>query len=81
MPGRRSARRVYLRAENVWDRLNRLNLSQNDLARLLEVSSGYVSRMLNGRRCPSPSMRRRLMRILDSTEFEEFFVVVNADEA
>ena len=60
MPGKRPARKVKLRAEAVWDRLNRLNMTQNELAVLLGISSGHLSRLINGRRCPSPSMRRRL---------------------
>ena len=78
MSGRRYAGKVLLRAEAVWDRLNRLNMSQNDLARALNVSSGHLSRLINGRRCPSPSMRRRLMEVLDCSDFDELFVVVDA---
>ena len=78
MSGRRYAGKVLLRAEAVWDRLNRLNMSQNDLARALNVSSGHLSRLINGRRCPSPSMRRRLMEALDCSDFDELFVVVDA---
>lgn len=73
MPGKRPAMKVMLRAEAVWDRLNRLNMSQNDLARLLGVSTGHLSRLINGRRCPSPSMRRRLMDALDITDFDALF--------
>ena len=80
MPGRRFARRVMLRAEAIWDRLNRLNMSQNELAHLLGISSSHLSRLINGRRCPSPSMRRRLMEALGCSEFDELFVVVNCDE-
>ena len=77
MASKRSVRKVLLRAEAVWDRLNRLNMSQNDLARALNVSSGHLSRLINGRRCPSPSMRRRLMEVLDCSDFDELFVVVD----
>ena len=59
----RPASKVMLRAEAVWDRLNRLNMTQNELADLLEISSGHLSRLVNGRRCPSPSMRRRFMEV------------------
>ena len=52
MAGKRPARKVMLRADAVWDRLNRLNMTQNDLARLLGISSGHLSRLINGRRCP-----------------------------
>ena len=80
MPGKRPARKVMLRAEAVWDRLNRLNMTQNELAGLLGISSGHLSRLTNGRRCPSPLMRRRLMDVLDCSEFDDLFVVVICDE-
>ena len=80
MPGKRSARKVMLRAEAVWDRLSRLNMSQNELSDLLGISSSHLSRLINGRRCPSPSMRRRLMDALDCSDFDELFVVVSCDE-
>ena len=80
MPGKRPARKVMLRAGAVWDRLNRLNMTQNELAGILEISSGHLSRLINGRRCPSPSMRRRLMDVLGCSDFDELFVVVNCDE-
>ena len=80
MPGKRPVWKVKLRAEAVWDRLNRLNMSQNDLARLLGVSSGHLSRLINGRRCPSPSMRQRLQQTLGCSEFEELFIMVSGDE-
>ena len=79
MPGRRYAGRVLLRAQAVWERLNRLNMSQNDLARALGVSTGHLSRLINGRRCPSPRMRKLLMEALDCSDFDELFVVVDAD--
>ena len=79
MSGKRPARRVMLRAEAVWDRLSRLNMSQNELADLLGISSSHLSRLINGRRCPSPSMRRRLMDALGCSEFDDLFVVVSCD--
>ena len=69
-----------LRAGAVWDRLNRLNMSQNELADLLGISSSHLSRLINGRRCPSPSIRRCLMEALDCSDFDELFVVVSCDE-
>ena len=57
-----------------------VNMTQNELALLLGISSGHLSRLINGRRCPSPSMRRRLMDVLDCSEFDELFVVVSCDE-
>ena len=80
MAGKPSRKKVRLKTEPVWDRLNRLNLTQNDLARLMGVSSGHLSRLLNGRRCPSPRMRQRLMEALVCSEFDDLFAVVSADE-
>ena len=78
MPGRR-ARRVLLKREALWDRLDRFNVSQNELARRLDISTGHLSRLVNGQRCPSPSVRRRLMEVLDCREFDDLFYVVNGD--
>ena len=78
MPGRRT-RRVFLRPEALWDRLDRLNISQSDLSRRLDVSTTHLSRLVNGQRCPSPSMRRRLMEGLDCQDFDDLFYVVTGD--
>ncbi|MDE2885440.1 MAG: helix-turn-helix transcriptional regulator [Chloroflexota bacterium] len=78
MPGRR-ARRVLLKREALWDRLDRLNISQNELARRLGISTSHLSRLINGQRCPSPAVRRLLMEVLDCTEFDDLFYVVNGD--
>ena len=80
MPTKHPLNRVMLKAHPVWDRLNRRNMSQNDLARLLDISSSYLSRLINGRRGPSPSVRRRLMEVLRVSEFDELFVVRGRDE-
>ena len=80
MAGRRASRKVLLRAEAVWERLNRLNMSQNELARMLGISTGHLSRLINGRRCPSPRMRKLLMDALDCPAFDDLFVVVSGDE-
>lgn len=69
--------RVLLNTLAVWDRLARLNMSQNELARKLRVTSGYVSQLVNGRRCPSPRLRTKLMEVLGSPSFEDVFVVLD----
>ena len=72
--------RVRLKAEAVWELLNRLNLSQNELARRIGRSSGYLSQLINGERCPSAETRRRLMEALGVSDFDVLFVMekVNA---
>lgn len=53
--------RIYLNPKAVWEYMDRNNLSQNDLARQLNVTSGYLSLLMNGQRHPSPALRRRLL--------------------
>ena len=67
--------RVRLRAEEVWELLNRLNLTQNELARRIGRSSGYLSQLINGERCPSAETRRRLMQVLGVSDFDDLFVM------
>lgn len=78
MPGRRT-RRVLLKREAFWVRLDRLNISQNELARRLGITTGHLSRLVNGQRRPSPALRRVLMETLECQEFDDLFFVVNDD--
>lgn len=52
--------------------VERENLSQNQLARLCGLSSGHMSQMLTGKRCPGPVARRCLMQALNLT-FDQLF--------
>ena len=80
MSGKSPRLKVKLKAEAVWELLNRLNLNQNDLARLAGITSGYLSLLMGGRRCPSSDVRRRLMEALSVTRFDDLFIMVSADE-
>ena len=64
----------------VWDRMARLNLTQNDMARRIGISSAYLSRLITGKRNPSPRMRDRLQQILECPKFEDLFIVVSVDD-
>ncbi|MYC38734.1 MAG: helix-turn-helix transcriptional regulator, partial [Chloroflexi bacterium] len=57
----------------------RLNLTQNELARRIGRSSGYLSQLINGERFPSAETRRRLMRVLGVTDFDVLFVQERVD--
>ena len=80
MNQRRASPRVRLKPEVVWERINRRNLSQNELARRAEISSGYLSQLINGRKSRSASVRRRLQAALECDRFEELFVLEYADD-
>ena len=73
--------KVKLNARATWDRLDLLNMSQNDLARHARISSGYLSLLVGGLRCPSPSVRQRLMDALGVTDFHGLFIVEDPNES
>ena len=75
MAGKRRRQTVRLNAGAVWAHLNRRNLAQNELARQLGITSGYLSQLMSGQRCPSPQLRRRLVRALGDPTFDDLFVV------
>ena len=79
MAGKRPFLKVRLNGPAVWKRLGRHNISQNDLARHIGVTSGYFSLLVNGKRCPSPSTRQRLQDVLVDAEFDELFIVEQAE--
>ena len=80
MKRRKPCFRARLRAEVVWELLNRLNLSQNELARRAGIRSGYMSQLIGGQRFASPGVRRRLMHALGVTEFDDLFILEKTDE-
>ncbi|MDE2803263.1 MAG: helix-turn-helix transcriptional regulator [Chloroflexota bacterium] len=75
MNRRQPSSRVKLNPDRVWKFLNRLNMSQNELARLAGISSGYLSQLMSGTRCPSAELRRRLMKALGVTDFDDLFIL------
>ena len=62
----------------VWELLDRLGMSQNELARQCGLSSGYLSQLMNGRHSPSPYARRRLQQVLGVSEFDRLFIIETA---
>ena len=72
--------RVMVKAEAVWDYMERLSLSQNDLAKEVGLSRSFLSQMVNGRRSPSPKTRRGLLEALGSLEFDDIFYIEGPDE-
>ena len=79
MKRRRPTSRVRLDRRRVWALLNRLHLSQNELATLAGTSSGYLSQLMSGTRCPSAALRRRLMKALGVARFEDLFILEHVE--
>lgn len=80
MAGKRPLRKVKLNPYAAWSLMDRRHMTQNELARMTGLTSGYVSMLVNGRRSPSPAKRRRLQEVLGVTEFDDLFTVVNLHE-
>ena len=80
MKRRQPSSRVRLDPHRVWALLNRLNMSQNELARLVGTSSSYLSQLMSGHRCPSAAFRKKLMDALGVARFEDLFYLEETDE-
>ena len=78
MKRRQPSSRAKLNPRAVWELLNRLNMTQNELATKAGTSSGYLSQLMSGTRCPSAEMRKRLMEALGITRFEDLFILEQA---
>ena len=66
---------IRLRSQALWDRLARLQRSQNWLADQMGISRSYLSRLVNQGRAPSGRMRRRMQRVLGLEDFSELFFI------
>jgi transcriptional regulator with XRE-family HTH domain len=71
--------KVFLRSKEIKKILIRKNKSQNWLAHRLEVSSGYMSQLMDGSRNPSPSLRERIMNNLPEHKFDDLFLIKEAE--
>lgn len=69
--------KVYIRNKEVKKILTRKNKSQNWFAYKLEISSGYMSHLMTGKRNPSPKMRIKILKALNRKEFDNIFEIQN----
>lgn len=64
---------VRLNTAALWERLTKLNRSQNWLARQIGISPGYMSMLVNAGRTPSERIRQRMQKALGVHDFDELF--------
>ncbi len=76
MKRRRPPSRVMLNPAAVWRLLDERGMSQNELARRCGITPGHLSLLMNGKRGPSPQLRRRLQHVLGVSNFDDLFVIV-----
>jgi len=67
--------RVLINQPTMEIALTRRNLTQKEFARKLNVSSGYVSLMIKGRRCIPAVTRRRILQCLRGYTFDDLFII------
>ena len=60
--------------------LDELNMSQNELARRCGITPGHHSLLMNGKRGPSPKLRRRLQQVLGVSNFDDLFTIRPVDD-
>lgn len=77
---RRRRTGIRLMSAVLWNRLALLDRSQNWLAREVGVTPGHISMLVNGRRCASPRVSRRIQRVLGVRDFDELFVIDPVDD-
>ena len=75
----RATSRVLLRTTVVWELLDQLDMSQNELARRCGISRGYMSQLMRGERSPSPRVRRCLQEVLGVADFHVLFYIQEVD--
>jgi len=69
--------KVNLRSKEIKKILIRKNKSQNWFAHRIEVSTGYMSQLMDGSRCPSPKVREKIMNNLPDYSFDDLFAIKN----
>lgn len=71
--------RVKLRSEVIKRILLRKNKTQNWLAHRLEISTGYMSQLMEGTRNPSSKLREKIMNYLPDFGFDDLFEIKDID--
>ena len=67
--------KTYLKNRVMQKILIRKNKSQNWFAHRIEVSTGYMSQLMDGSRCPSPMVREKIMNTLPEYSFDDLFTI------
>lgn len=67
--------RVFLKRKAIEEILIRKNKTQNWFAYQVEVSTGYMSQLMDGSRNPSAKVRERIMARLPDYSFDDLFIL------
>jgi transcriptional regulator with XRE-family HTH domain len=67
--------RVKLNQTAIEVAMSRQNLSQRDMAAKIGFSRSHVSHIINGRREPSPGLRRLILEQFQGYTFDDLFII------
>ena len=67
--------KVWLKAKFIRKKMIRRHLSQNDMAKMVGVSSGYMSQLMDGSRHPSPAVTQRIEAVFPELGFDDLFTI------
>ena len=79
MQRRRPPSRALLRTTAAWELPDKLDISQNELARRCGIPRGYMSQVMREERSPSPRVRRRWQEVLGVADFHLLFFIQEVD--
>jgi transcriptional regulator with XRE-family HTH domain len=68
--------RAQLKSVKIQKLLLGRNVSQNNFAIKTGTTSGYMSQLMSGHRCPSPKLRQKIMEFLKVSDFSKIFRTV-----
>ena len=71
---------VELKNSEIKRQLARENITQNQLAQRLGITSGYMSQLICGTRNPSPKLRLRMMKLFPECDFDDLFIIRTIDQ-
>lgn len=71
--------RVYLNADWIRTQLMKMNREKDWLAGRLKTTKQYLWQMLDGMRCPSPEMRKRIQKVFPDVEWDTLFIYSRPD--
>ena len=75
MKRRQPSSRVRVDPDRVRKLSNRLNINQNELARVGGTSTGHMSQLMSETRCPPATPCKRLMEAPGIVRFEELLIL------
>lgn len=68
--------KAKLRSDVVRAVLAESKMSQNALAKLIPVTSGYMSQLMNGTRHASPRIQTRIRYVFGGCRFDDLFEII-----